>query len=92
VAASLQVFRHRPVEVNAVQFDGTPAGGSDLIHLFAPGKIMMLGTAHDPRRTLRVYSHSGPQVARQGDWLVASDNDVVVLSDSQFRSLYEPVF
>jgi hypothetical protein len=63
-------YRKKPVVIEAVQFDGTPAGAIDVFEVFdIPGGKFL--PAHDLRiGQLMIPTLEGDMIANRGDWII----------------------
>lgn len=87
-------YRKKPIEIDAIQFDGTEECTKKIIDEF--GYPFLKITYHKRESTgdpvLYIYSLEGRMVADVGDWIIrSSDGEVYPYAPEVFAQIYEPV-
>lgn len=88
--STVQRFRKKPVEIEAMQWDGTPEGATPIIDwVLASGERS--ARFHDIG-ILHVDTLEGTMRARAGDWIIRGvQGEFYPIKDAIFRETYEPV-
>jgi hypothetical protein len=83
----MQVFRSRPVEVQAAQFTGDNLDEVHEVACLGGGEVTR--TYRDPVLIVSLPGRS-PHLMHQGDWLAWSGVGLTVHSATQFGAFFEP--
>lgn len=86
-----QRFRKKPVEIEAMQWDGTAAGATPIIDWALSSGGTIRCHSH-PRSYLSVDTLEGAMSASKGDWIICGvENEFYPCKPSVFAATYEAV-
>ena len=63
------VFRKKPVEINAIQFDGSAGSATEIIE-WVLGSGWWSARYHSEDRTMKIDTLEGTMTASAGDWII----------------------
>ena len=95
-----QLFRKKPMTVQAMQWDGTMANAGAIVEWIemlnvGEDKIKFLETNDTPNKLgplIELNTNQGRTWAEPGDWVVwGTHNDVYPCSDEVFKDVFEPL-
>jgi len=95
-----QLFRKKPITVQAIQWDGTMANAGAIVEWIemlnvGEDKIRFLEPNDSPTKgvsCIQLNTAEGTSYAYSGDWVVwGTKNDVYPCTDSVFKDVFEPL-
>lgn len=85
-------YRKKPVEIEAIQFDGTPGGAVRVFDTFDIPGGKFVPNYDLSRGTILIPTLEGNMLARQDDWIIKGvKGEFYPCQDGIFEATYEPV-
>lgn len=86
-------YRKRPIEINAIQFTGTPENLQEIYDTFGHEGVSLIRRENIPVILAVRTTHGDEAFVRRGDWITpdASPNTFYPIRDDVFNLTYDKV-